>query len=103
MIKQIAKAYNTGCVEIFGYYINYGKLKVNNEKTINIVYPQMYQDIPYVFISVNAKGTVFNDKGNGVYTNSITNKGFKIISQNTQRLNDIAEEVTWFSIGRCSK
>ena len=99
-MKIITKFNDTGCIKLFGFYINYGKLKVNNEKIIHIVYPQMYNDLPSVFISLNAKGTLFNDMGNAIYTNSITNKGFNIISQNHQRINDVAEEITWFSIGR---
>lgn len=102
-MKSIIKCLNTGCFELFGFYINYGKLKVNNEKIINIVYPLMYNDAPSVFISINAKGTLFNNNGNSIYTSNITNKGFKIISQNSQRINDVAEEITWFSIGRKDK
>lgn len=99
-MKSIVKLNDTGCFKLFGFYINYGKLKINNEKCINLVFPQQYKTNPYVFISLNAKKTLFNNKGNAIYTNNITNKGFNVISQNSQRINDVAEEVSWFAVGR---
>ena len=99
-LKLIYQSHTTGCYSIFGFKINYGTIQVNNTHKIEVVFPQCYNKEPKVFISVKAKTNLFNNKGNAIYVTNITTNGFKIISQNTQRLNDIAEEVFWFSIAK---
>ena len=98
-IKQLVDLGETGCIKIFNLYLNYGRIKIKNDHKIDLLFPQQFISIPYVFISPSAKGTLFNNKSNSIYISNITNQRFSIISQTNQRLNDIAEYISWFAIG----
>jgi len=99
MFQRLVDFGDIGCIRLFNLYLNYGKIKVKNDHKMDLVFPQQFGSSPFVFISPSAKGTLFNTKANAVYTANITNQHFSIISQTDQRLNDVAEYISWFAIG----
>lgn len=103
MFFKHTKYNNTGIIKLFNLCIEYGRVEVTNDKAINLVFPQCFNNVPYVWISPCVKSdlvTNYIDKSNAIYTKNITNLGFQLNVQSNAKMNDIADYISWVAIGK---
>lgn len=93
-------------IKLFKLHIQicWGIAEILNGKRMNLVFPNQYINQPMVFLSPISKGDLVDQHlnvSNAIYVQNITPKGFAIVTQRAEsRMNDIANSVQWFSIGR---